>query len=81
MEKEDVREVVKAAVRETLLSIGLATDDNESIISLQQDMAWLRKQRQSTEKIADWIRKGMITSAVSGILWLVYEGAKLAFKS
>jgi hypothetical protein len=81
MEQDEIKRIAKEAVKETLLSLGVATDEQESILALQQDMAWLRNQRNSTEEIAKWIRRGLITSALSGVLWILWEGFKLAVRS
>ncbi len=78
MNPEEIKAVAREAVKETLLSMGIATDDQDSILSLQQDMAWLRKQRKSTEEIAKWVRRGLVTTALSTVLWLIWEGFKLA---
>ena len=47
---------------------------------LQADLAWLRRQRLATEDIAMWIRRGVITTVISGVLYLLWEGLKLAFQ-
>lgn len=49
-------------------------DDKE----LQADLAWLRRQRLATEDIAKWIRRGFVTTVLSGVLYLLWEGLKLA---
>jgi hypothetical protein len=44
----------------------------------QADLAWLRRQRKATEDISKWIRMGVITTVLSGVLFLLWEGFKLA---
>lgn len=78
MTPEEVKAIAHEAVKETLLSLGVATGEDADILSLQQDMAWLRRQRLSTQEIAKWVRRGIITTAISGLLYLLWSGLKLA---
>jgi len=76
MENEDVKKVVKEAVKETLVSLGIdACDPMET----QQDFHFLRDLRQSTEKIkskARLVAVGVLVTAALGVLWI---GIKSAF--
>jgi hypothetical protein len=78
--KEEIERIVKETVKEALLSLGVITSTDNDIVSLQGDMAWLRKQRIATEEISKWVRRGLITTVLSGILYVFWEGLKLALK-
>lgn len=73
------RQEIKAIVHETLLELGIASDEGKDIIEFQKDVGWLRKQRLATEQISEWVKTTAVISVVSGILYLLWEGIKLAF--
>lgn len=72
------RQEIKAIVHDTLLELGIAAEGDKDIIEFQKDMGWLRKQRIATEQISKWIKNTAVVSVVSGLLYLFWEGIKLA---
>lgn len=70
----EVKKIVAETVTQTLLMLGVDTDDP---VALQKDMAHLRAWRESMETV----RKqslitaiGVITAGVLGLLWLAAKG-------
>lgn len=71
-------ETAKAAVRDTLLAMGVDVSDPKSIQEMQKDMAHVRLWRQSV----DTVRRqtliaavGILVSFVAGGIWLAIRGA------
>lgn len=81
MEREEIKEIARETVRETLLSLGVATNEDEDVLAIQDDMRWLRKQRKTTEDISIWVKYGMISTVIGGFLYVLWEGFKLSIKS
>ena len=71
---EVIRQVVREAVRETLICVGL---DMQQPHQLQADMHYLRKLRQGSEDIAHIIRRSLLTAMVSTVLFLLWEAVKM----
>lgn len=70
-------ETAKAAVRETLLAMGVDVSDPKSIQEMQKDMAHVRLWRQSV----DTVRRqsliaavGILVSFIAGAIWLALKG-------
>lgn len=80
MTEADVRRVAREAVREMLLALGADAYDAESIKDLQADFLYVRKARLGNEEVGKWIRRGIVITGVSGVLWLLWEGLKVGLK-
>jgi hypothetical protein len=68
--REEVREVVQEAVRETLVALGIDAADP---IQTQADLAWLRRMRKATASAASKIGAaviGILVTALAGAIWL-----------
>lgn len=70
-------ETAKAAVRETLLAMGVDVSNPEAVQEMQKDMAHVRLWRQSV----DTVRRqsliaavGILVSGAAGGLWMVLRG-------
>lgn len=67
--REEAHEVAMIASREAtraiLRELGLNAKEWQE---LQKDFAWLRRQRQISEKIGDWTRKTVVVLFVSAVL-------------
>lgn len=68
----------RIAVRETFLRLGVAISDDGDIIEGQKDMAWLRKQRLAMEELSIWVKRGIVTTVLSGLLYLMWVALKMA---
>ncbi len=76
--KEIAEVAARAAVSEIFLRMGLAISHDTDIIQIQQDMTWLRNQRTATEELAKWVKRGLVTTVLSGMLYLLWEAFKIA---
>lgn len=69
METQELKEIVEAAVKETLISIGINTDDT---IELQKDHSFVRELRETHEAVK---RKGLLAlvgAIITGAVTLSY---------
>jgi len=71
------REAADEAVIKTLRGLGINPDEPQRA---QANFIYLDKSRRGTEEMARWIKRGCVTSALAGGVWIVWEGAKLAIK-
>lgn len=65
-------ETARAAVRETLLALGVNANDPESILKMQQDFAYLRDWREAmgTIKARGWaVTVGIVVSGIAAAVW------------
>lgn len=65
-----VQDVVRTAVQETLITLGMDASDP---MSLQQDMHFVREMRQTSEKLRSkglLVMVGLLVSALLGAVWL-----------
>lgn len=75
MTEAEVKRIVAETVEQTLLTLGVDTDDP---VALQRDMAHLRAWRESMETVRKQTIVTAIVIAVTGILgliWLALKGA------
>lgn len=69
---EEVRAIVRTAVRETLISLGVDPDDHHEV---QRDMIFLRSWRESTAAVK---RQGLMTAigvvvvGFLGLMWAIF---------
>jgi hypothetical protein len=66
------KQSAKAAVRETLLTLGVNANDPESIVQMQQDFAYLRDWREASGTIKARGLMALTGIAVSGIVAAVW---------
>jgi hypothetical protein len=74
MTEAEVKRIVAETVEQTLLALGVDTDDP---VELQKDMAHLRAWRESMETVKRQsllTAIGVITAGVLGLLWLAIKG-------
>lgn len=81
MIEQEVRQIVRETVHETLTTLGLDVADPEAVLAAQADFAYLRRSRRGAEEIGKWIRRGAIGVAVTGFAALLWEGFKAALKA
>jgi hypothetical protein len=70
-------ETAKAAVRETLLTLGVNANDPEAVRKMQQDFAYLRDWREASGTIKARGMMVLISIVVSGIaaaIWTALSG-------
>ena len=72
-----VREAAREAVRETLHTLGVDADDPHG---MQADLAYLRRQREVSERIGLRLRLVLMTAIVTGALAMLWLGITVAIK-
>lgn len=69
-------ETAKAAVKETLLTMGVDVSDPKAIQEMQHDMAHVRRWRKSVETVQRqslMTAVGILVSGVIGLIWLAFQ--------
>lgn len=69
-------ESAKAAVRETLLALGVNANDPEAVIKMQQDFAYLRDWREAVGTIKSRTLAVTVGIAVSGAIAAIWAGVR-----
>lgn len=80
MGADDLKQIeaaVQQGINNALLNIGLNAKDP---LEMQKDLAFLRQQRQVSEKLASTVRGALITCAISGLLGVLWIGVQAALK-
>jgi hypothetical protein len=75
--RESAREAACQAVRQTLHTLGVDADDPHG---MQADLAYLRRQREVSEKIGLRLRLVIMTAIVTGALAMLWLGVTVAIK-
>lgn len=71
---EEVKEIVRQTVHETLTSMGINVTDPEQLIEAQSDFAYVRKARLGSEEVAKWVKRGLVGAGVSAFLYMLTHG-------
>jgi hypothetical protein len=78
--KSEIEELITRAVRQTLLEIGIDVSTPSAAKAAQEDMAFLRGWRESTEDVRRHGLKALLTVALGGLgalIWAaIHAGAK-----
>ena len=72
-----LKHIVRESVQETLMRIGFTTEKPHE---LQADMLYLRRSRRGSDEVAKWVRRKVLTTAVSGLLYTLYAGLRITLK-
>jgi len=72
----EIREIVREAVQETLREMGI---DPSDVRGMQADFYYLRQARVGSEMVGRWTRRALLGAGISAIIWLVVQGFKGAF--
>lgn len=75
---DQIKIIVTGSVRDTLTSLGIDLSDTKALQSVQADFVFMRKQRQSSEKLADWIRHSAVVVLIGGVFTIVWYGVRAA---
>ena len=73
----EISEIVKSAVHETLTALGFTIDDPNAV---QQDMAYLRKSRMGADDVAKWVKRSGISVAITAFFTVVWMGIQAAME-
>lgn len=80
MTEAEIRRIVRESVHETLTTLGLDANAPEAILDLQRDFAFLRRTRMGGEELARKTRLAAMGLALSGLAYLLWEGARAALR-
>ena len=73
------REGGHEALREFFIFLGVDIDNAESLKEFQSDLSFMRRQRKGAEQAGVYFRWAIITTFVSALAWVIFEGVKHAF--
>jgi hypothetical protein len=76
MTQDEIEAVVRATVRRTLTELGVDASESEAIIAMQQDFAFLRRQRLAAEQLGATVRRALIGALLVGALAALWVGVK-----
>lgn len=74
MNEAEIKKIISETVAETLLTLGVDTDDP---VSFQKDMAHLRAWRESMETVRRQsliTAIGIVTAGILGLVWMAIKG-------
>ena len=77
MSREELREIIREAVREELHDVGLRTDSPESREATREDLRFSRQLRKTVEGAASKVGLAIIMAIVGGVMLALWEGLKL----
>ena len=72
-----LKHIVRESVQETLVRMGFTTEEPHE---LQADMLYLRKSRRGSDEVAKWLRRTVLTTTVSGLLYTLYAGLRITLR-
>lgn len=78
MNPAEIEDVVNRSVLKTLTALGVDASSPEAIVQAQVDFAYLRRSRRGAEEVAKWMKRTIVTAAVSGagaMLWVGFADA------
>lgn len=67
-------------VREAFMRFGVDISDARSVKTFQADLHFVARQRRGAEEASRWIRRGVVMAFISGLVWAVWQGLKVALK-
>lgn len=76
MNEDEITRIVEQAVKATFLSLGVITDDHSNMVEVQQDFAWIRRERRHRGDSFSLARNTSITVLISAIGIILWEGFK-----
>lgn len=68
--------VVEKAVKKTLRSLGVDLEDVDDLREFQADFLFMRKQRKSADKLAEWLKHSAVVVLVGGALAMLWHGLR-----
>lgn len=84
MTPEEIHRIAKEGahegVREASMHFGVDISDARSVKAFQADLHFVARQRRGAEEISRWIRRGVVMAFLSGLVWLFWQGLKIALK-
>lgn len=74
LSRQEIEEIVRKTVQETLFSLGLNIEDKEDIEEVRKDMAALRDWRKSVAKVKNVGWATAIGVVVTGLFAILFAG-------
>lgn len=78
--REELKTVVREAVREELAHAGLLLEDEDHVFAARDDFRFLRRLRTGIDGTATAVGKAVITIIIAGVLGAFWLGFKLLAK-
>ena len=78
MSKDELRELVKEAVSEALLEIGIRADGHDNVELARKDFLFLRSIRETFSSAAGKVGSAVLLGVVGGFMWAVWWGIQFA---
>lgn len=74
---EQMKDIVREAVREEFRAIGLRVNDDDDADAAREDFRFIRKWRQAVDGAASKVGMAVILALVSGLMTIMWQGFKL----
>ncbi|SDG34290.1 hypothetical protein [Pelagibacterium luteolum] len=72
--------VVREAVKEEMADAGLRIDDASHQDEAKEDFRFVRRLRKAVDGATGKIGAAVVLGLTSGVLWLIYQGIRIAVK-
>jgi hypothetical protein len=79
--RDELRSLIREAVREELLAVGMRLDDADHQEAMREDLRFARRMRKSVEGAASRIGMTVLAALIGGVLLALWEGFKLIGRS
>jgi hypothetical protein len=79
--RDELRALIREAVREELLAVGMRLDDADQQEAVRDDLRFARRMRKSVEGTASRIGMTVLAALIGGVLLALWEGFKLIGRS
>jgi hypothetical protein len=79
--RDELRALIREAVREELLAVGMRLDDADQQEAVRDDLRFARRMRKSVEGAASRIGMTVLAALIGGVLLALWEGFKLIGRS
>ena len=77
---DEIKKISKSTAEYTIKHLFERLDidisDDVHVIELRKDLEYARKARVGSDKVADWIKRSIILTGVSGLVYIIVEGIR-----
>lgn len=74
--REELKAVIREAIRDELFAVGLRADEQAHVEAARRDFFFLRRLREATESTASRVGMAVMLSLVTGLLTVLWFGLK-----
>lgn len=78
---EIAKEAAQETVKQLFERLDVDLDDPSDIRDLRADLAYSRRARVGSQKVTDHAKRALITAAVGGALYALWEGVRAAVRA